>query len=113
MAGNNSVHRGQQRDKPFRDALRMEIAAAGDDLKALRSIARAQIAAAIEGDFQAAQFIADRLDGKPAQEQHVNVTDERERMSDAELRAFIAAAIVGTVFDSGGTAKPDDPKQLN
>jgi len=59
--------RGQQRDKPFRDALRMELAAAGTDHKALRSISRALIGKAAEGDVQAAKEIRDTLDGKPAQ----------------------------------------------
>lgn len=59
--------RGQQRDKPFRDALRMEIAAAGEDHKALRRVARALIDKAADGDVPAIKEIADRLDGKPAQ----------------------------------------------
>lgn len=63
--------RGQQRDKPFRDALRMELAAAGDNHKALRKIARNLIEAASNaGDkdmLAAIREIADRMDGKPAQ----------------------------------------------
>jgi hypothetical protein len=59
--------RGQQRDKPFREALQMEIAAAGDNHKRLRQIARKLIASACDGDMQAIQQVADRLDGKPAQ----------------------------------------------
>ena len=59
--------RGQQRDKPFRDALRMELAAVGADQKALRAIARKLIAQAESGDMQAVKEIADRMDGKPAQ----------------------------------------------
>jgi hypothetical protein len=63
----NPTSRGQQRDKPFRDALRMEIAAAGSDHKALRSVAKALIDKATTGDVQAIREIGDRLDGKPAQ----------------------------------------------
>lgn len=59
--------RGQQRDKPFRDALRMEIAAAGEDHKALRAVARALIAKASEGDVPAVRELGDRLDGKVPQ----------------------------------------------
>jgi hypothetical protein len=59
--------RGQQRDKPYRDALRMEITAAGEDHRALRAIARAHIAKAKEGDMHAIRELADRLDGKVAQ----------------------------------------------
>lgn len=43
----------------------MEIAAAGDDLKRLRAIARALLNKAEGGDMQAIREVADRLDGKP------------------------------------------------
>jgi hypothetical protein len=58
---------GQQRDKLYREALRMELAAAGEDLKKLREIARVHIEKAAGGDMQAIKELADRLDGKPAQ----------------------------------------------
>ena len=54
------------RDKPFRNALMLELKAAGEDLPALRTIARNLIIRAQEIDA-AALAIADRLDGKPAQ----------------------------------------------
>ena len=59
--------RGQQRDKPFRDALRMEIADAGENFRALRPIAAALLSKASEGDVQAIKELADRLDGKVPQ----------------------------------------------
>ena len=59
--------RGQQRDKPFRDALRMEIAEAGDDRKKLREVAKVLIARAMAGDVKAITEIADRMDGKVPQ----------------------------------------------
>src|SRR5262245_27515294 len=59
--------RGQQRDKPYREALRMELAAAGEDMKKLREIARVHIARCEAGDMQAIKELADRLDGRPAQ----------------------------------------------
>jgi hypothetical protein len=64
--------RGQQRDKPFRDALRMEAALAeqGEGSPALpgslRFIARSLLVRAAE-DTAAAREVGDRLDGKPAQ----------------------------------------------
>ena len=59
--------RGQQRDKPFRDALRMEIAAAGEDHKALREVARALLTKAASGDVHAIREIGDRMDGRVPQ----------------------------------------------
>src|SRR5262245_1857604 len=60
----NHTSRGQQRDKPFRDALRMELAAAGEDSRALRKIARALLNRGAMGDIFAIREIADRIDGK-------------------------------------------------
>jgi hypothetical protein len=59
--------RGQQRDKPFRDALRLQIADAGEDFKALRRIAAALLDKAASGDVNAIKEVADRLDGKVPQ----------------------------------------------
>lgn len=64
--------RGQQRDKPMRDAIRMEAALAenGEPSPAqpgsLRWIARQMLIRAGE-ETAAAKEIGDRLDGKPAQ----------------------------------------------
>src|SRR5262245_33711547 len=58
---------GRPKGKPFRDALMMEIAAAGDDHKALRKIAAALLAKAGGGDVSAINALADRTDGKVAQ----------------------------------------------
>ena len=57
------------RDKPFRDALRIEIAAlqADDDRRGLRRLARALIERAAKGDVAAIREVADRLDGKVPQ----------------------------------------------
>ncbi len=59
----------QNKDKPFREALRMELAALGeDDPKTLRRLARKLLETAIKDDgLQAIKEVADRLDGKPAQ----------------------------------------------
>lgn len=56
--------------KPFRDALRAEIADAGDDFKALRRIARNLIKQAQKDEtaaLPAINTVADRLDGKVPQ----------------------------------------------
>jgi ribosomal protein L17 len=59
--------RGQQRDKPFRDALRMAIAETNGDFKKLRKVAEALVEKAETGDVNAIREIADRLDGKVPQ----------------------------------------------
>lgn len=64
--------RGQQRDKPFRDALRVESKLAEDGKNtpapkgSLRWIARQLLERAGE-ETAAAREVGDRLDGKPAQ----------------------------------------------
>lgn len=67
MAGN--ANSGRKAEKPFRDALRMELAAIGDDHKALRQIARNLIAMAMDpsGKLDAIKELADRSDGKVPQ----------------------------------------------
>jgi hypothetical protein len=45
----------------------MELAAAGEDMKALREIAKVHIAKCKEGDMRAIKELGDRLDGRPAQ----------------------------------------------
>ncbi len=66
----NKLATGGRKEKPFRDALRAEIAAAeaaNDDPRALRKIARKLLGSAAEGDIQAIKEVADRLDGKVPQ----------------------------------------------
>jgi len=65
MAGN--ANSGRRAEKPFRDALRMQLKEAGDDHKALRIIAAKLIEKAQEGDMQAIKELADRTDGKVPQ----------------------------------------------
>lgn len=55
------------KDKPFRDALRIAIAAADDNPRQLRKLAEKLYDKAEEGDVQAIREVADRLDGKVAQ----------------------------------------------
>jgi hypothetical protein len=64
MAGN---HNSGRRPKPFDQALRMELLAAGEDHKALRLVARELITKAQSGDMQAIKELAERTDGKVPQ----------------------------------------------
>jgi NADPH-dependent ferric siderophore reductase len=92
VKGRSGTNKGK--DKPFADALRMEIAAAGEDHKALRAIARNLIDLAQKPDIAALpaiNAIADRLDGKPAQESTVTIDDKRDATdwTRDELVAFL------------------------
>lgn len=84
----------QNKDKPFREALRMQLAEAGNDLPALREVAKALISKASGGDVQAIREVADRLDGRPAQSidvaGHLHSRPASE-LSDDELAAVMTA----------------------
>lgn len=83
---------GRAASKPFADMLRMELAAAGTDQKALREIARNLIAIAKKPGEQALPAIvaiADRLDGKPAQE--TNLTVEKRDATDWSFSELVAS----------------------
>jgi hypothetical protein len=98
-------------EKPFRDALRMEIADAGDDRKLLRKIAKRLLEMAEKGDMPAISMLADRLDGKPAQESTVTLVKRDENdWSRAELVAIIRdsrKSSEGTAAQDGRSGGPD------
>jgi len=84
---------GTLKEKPYRDALRMEIAAA-EDFKDLRSIARAHLEKAKSGDMAAIKELADRLDGRPAQDTSVAIEQRRpEELTDEELMAIAVGGL--------------------
>lgn len=72
MAGN--ANSGRKAEKPFRDALRMQLKEAGDDHKALRMIAAKLIDMAASGDMQAIKELADRTDGRAVQQVDMDAT---------------------------------------
>ena len=65
--GQSGNPKGRAAEKPFADALRMEIRASGEDHLKLRAIARTLLEKAEAGDMQAINCLADRSDGKPSQ----------------------------------------------
>jgi predicted membrane GTPase involved in stress response len=101
--GNQEAKKGQ-RTKLYQQALKMELAAAGDDLKELRAIARKQIDLAKAGDIQAINGIADRLDGKPAQA----VIGGEEDDPALQVHHTITRRIVGP-GDTNGSGSPATP----
>jgi hypothetical protein len=95
-SNSTTTRRGQQRDKPFRDALRMEAALAERSEPtpappgSLRSIARNLLDRADKCTL-AAREVADRLDGKSIQQ--TLVSSEKHVATDwttAELEAWLA-----------------------
>ena len=80
----------------------MELAAAGEDMKKLREIARTHIAKAAAGDMQAIKELADRLDGKPAQFLEHSGPDSEPILgmeaADPILKIKTAAVIAGQLF---------------
>lgn len=109
MAGNKNSGR---REKPFAEALRMELADAGADHKRLRVIARKLLDQAEEGDMQAIREVADRLDGKPAQDSTVTIDDKRDATdwTRDELVAFLNDAKAGSngAAQANGSGRKSD-----
>jgi hypothetical protein len=68
---------GRAKHKPFTDALRVELAAAGEDGRKLRQIAAKVIELAEEGDLEAVKLIWDRLEGRPMQQVDITATVEQ------------------------------------
>jgi Family of unknown function (DUF5681) len=72
---------GNRVNKPIRDAIFMELAAAEEDRedpvpkRSLRMAIRKQLEKACGGDLAALQFLAERIEGKP---KHVIVGDSEE-----------------------------------
>ena len=58
---------GRPKTKPFKEAIRRAVEAAGDDTQKLDMLALALYSKALEGDVSALKEIADRLDGKVPQ----------------------------------------------
>jgi hypothetical protein len=99
---------GRKTEKPFADALKLELAAAGGDQKALRNIARSLIALAggdgkTTGDLAAITALADRLDGKPAQDS--TVTIEKRDATDWSLSELVS------LFHERRAARGRDPEK--
>jgi hypothetical protein len=75
------------REKPFADVLR--VALLSDGGRRLRIIADKLAEKAEQGDLQAIQQIADRLDGKPAQAIERHDAQSVRQLSDRELLEII------------------------
>ena len=107
---------GQQKDKQFADTLRLVANRNDPDgKKKLLKIAEKLVECAIAGDSWAVAQVADRLDGRPAQESTVNVNNRTlKELSDEEIAARIAELRARGAGASGGDGEsPIDSSQLN
>jgi len=96
---------GRPKEKPFKAALDMELKAAGEDHKKLRGIARKLIACAEKGESWAIREIADRLDGRPAQE----ITGDADQAP--QIEGF-TITIVDPPSRETATGLPDRPNGM-
>ena len=87
--GNRANPGGRTKEKEFADAIRIVCKEEHGTAKKrkLRIIAEKVVAAAMKGEPWACNMVADRLDGKPAQEGTLTIDDRRDidQWSDAEL----------------------------
>lgn len=104
----------ENKDKPYREALRRAIARAEDADKphTLDRIADRHLMDAAGGDMQAIKELADRIDGRPAQESSLTIDDKRDASdwTRSELVAFLNDARARgdrTSEADGRTIEPD------
>lgn len=106
--GNRANPGGRPKDKAFTDALRLAVNRADPEgKKKLYLIAERLVAEAMAGESWAIQQVADRLDGKPAQESTVTVHRVTRELSDDELSDIAVGSGEGT------DTSPDDTPVLN
>ncbi len=69
---------GRRKEKAYLDALMLDLRRTHDgDRTKLQAIAEKHVKMALEGDMQAINSIANRLDGQPAQEQIIDITETK------------------------------------
>lgn len=112
---------GRGIEKPFLDALRLEVADGGNQKK-LRRIAKKLLDEAMKGEAWAVNMVADRLDGKAIQTIDATVTDERSfnELATNELLTRVDGALTRIAELEAGTrgtgkseGEPADLRQLN
>lgn len=111
--GESGNPRGRISEKAFADQVRIvvnETDAKG--IRKLRRLAERLVDEALDGQGWAMCQVADRLDGKPAQESTVNINDHRDPSdwSRETLVAFLDDArkgSAGTPAEDGRSGEPD------
>jgi Family of unknown function (DUF5681) len=112
--GESGNPKGRMTEKVFADTLRIVMAETDEasGKRKLRRIVEKLAEAAIEGESWAILQVADRLDGKPAQESTVTVEDKRDATdwTREELVAFLndaRASSKGAAKANGRGKEPD------
>jgi hypothetical protein len=108
---------GRGADKPFTDALRAALNQTDPKTKRknILLIAEKLVECAIAGESWAIQQVADRTDGKPAQESTVNINNRTlTELADAEIAARIEQLRAGGAGSSNGDSEaPRNTSELN
>jgi hypothetical protein len=106
--GNQEAKKGQ-RAKQFADAIRAAVNEEHPVLRRRKLVIIAEKVAdmACAGEAWAVQQVADRLDGRPAQESTLTVRSELDSMSEHELRDFIRRELAAG--GAGGAAAAEQP----
>lgn len=105
--------RGTWADKRFKAALELAVnEETAEGHKKLRVIAEKLVSKAMEGEGWAIEQVANRLDGKPAQDINVDasVSHELAGLSDTELAARIKRELAGL---AAGSRKAADQERLH
>ena len=104
---------GSTKEKAFAEALRVAVNRPGNGgVKRLHLIADRLVTEAIAGEGWAIQQVADRLDGKPAQEATMTILRAVTELTDSEIAARIAA-LRGIGATDGDVAPEVDTPVLN
>lgn len=105
--------KGAWSEKRFKDALLLAVTEdSGDGRPNLRVIAEKLVESAKAGEGWAIQQVADRIDGKPAQDVNIEstVTHELAGLSDRELAAAIKSEVARL---AGGSEGETDKERLH
>lgn len=115
VKGRSGTNKGK--DKAFTDALRLAVNETDKEtgFRKLRLIAGKLVECALKGESWAVQQVADRLDGKPAQDTTVTIDDKRDAIdwSRDELVAFLNDARNGRRGADKADGRDSEPDSVH
>lgn len=103
--GQSGNPKGRQPEQLFKTALKLALECGNEGGGRLRTVAEKLADAAAKGEPWAIKEVADRMDGKAAQQLNVSKTSSFEEMSDdqlAELADAVRQEIFGSASDEAG-----------